>query len=369
MKIEAAVVRQKGGPFRIETVDLDEPRPNEILVRNTAVGICHTDLVIRDQGIPIPMPVVLGHEGSGIVERVGAAVAKVKPGDKVVMTYHSCGHCSSCYDGAPAYCAHLVPNNFSGRRPDGSATIHQDGVPLSANFFQQSSFATHSLATERNIVKVDDQLPIDTLALFGPLGCGIQTGAGAVLNSLRPKAGSTLAVFGVGSVGLSAIMAARLAGCGMVIAIDLNEERLELARSLGATHTVDAKSIDAVDFIRAATGGLGADFSLEMTASPKVLRQAVECLHTRGVCGLIGLPPAGAEVTLDMASILFGRTLKGIIEGDSVPEIFINQMIGLHMQGRFPIDRIMRHYQFDAINAAVDDTEGGRAIKAILRIN
>ena len=369
MKIEAAVLRQQGGPFRIETVDLDTPRPDEILVRNIAVGICHTDLVIRDQGIPVPLPVVLGHEGSGIVERVGAAVTKVKPGDKVVMTYHSCGHCPSCYDGAPAYCANLVPNNFSGRRADGSATVHQDGIAFSANFFQQSSFASHSLATERNTVKVDQQLPLDTLALFGPLGCGIQTGAGAVLNSLRPRAGSTLAVFGVGSVGLSAIMAARLAGCAVIVAVDLNEERLELAKSLGATHTVNARAVDAVDFIRAATGGAGADFSLEMTASPKVLRQAVECLHTRGVCGLIGLPPAGTEVALDMASILFGRTLKGIIEGDSVPEIFINRMITLYQQDRFPIDRIMRHYRFDQINTAVDDTEDGLAIKAVLRIS
>lgn len=368
MKIEAAVVREQGGQFNIESVDLDVPRHDEILVRNIAVGICHTDLVVRDQGIAMPLPVVLGHEGSGIVEQVGASVTKVKPGDKVVMTYHSCGHCLSCYDGAPAYCSHLLPNNFSGRRLDGSATIHQDGIPFSANFFQQSSFATHSLATERNVVKVDSALADDTLALFGPLGCGIQTGAGAVLNSLRAKAGSSLAVFGVGSVGLSAIMAARLAGCAMIIAIDLNEERLELARSLGATHTVNARSVDAVDFVRTLSGG-GVDYSLEMTASPKVLRQAVECLHTRGICGLIGLPPAGTDVALDMGSILFGRTLKGIIEGDSVPEIFISQMINLHLQGRFPIDRIMRHYRFDQINAAVHDSETGQAIKAVLRIH
>lgn len=367
MRIEAALVREKGGLFSIETVDLDEPRPDEIIVKNLATGICHTDLVIRDQFIPVPLPALLGHEGSGIVVKVGSQVRKVRPGDRVVMTFHSCGVCPSCAEGDPAYCADLASNNFSGRRPDGSASVHWNSEPISANFFQQSSFATHSLATERNVVRVDDGISDETVSLLGPLGCGIQTGAGAVLNSLQPKAGSSVVVFGAGSVGMSAVMAAKLVGCSTIIAVDLNPERLELAKQLGATDIVNAAVTDSLDFIRSRTKG-GADYSLETTASAKVLRQAVECLHVRGVCGSIGLPSAGTEVTLDMLSILFGRTLKGIIEGDSVPDIFIKRLITLHMQGVFPIERLMTHYAFGDINKAVEDTEQGHAMKAILHM-
>lgn len=368
MDIKAAIIREKSGPFSIESVSLSDPRPDEILVRVVGSGICHTDLVVRDQYVPIPLPVVLGHEGAGVIESVGRDVKHVKAGDKVVLSFHSCGHCPSCEEGEPAYCDHLMANNFSGRRLDGSASVQLAGREISANFFQQSSFATHALVTERNVVKVPDSVSLDALPLYGPLGCGIQTGAGAVLNTLNPRAGTSIVVFGAGSVGLSAVMAARLAGCATIVAVDLNEARLALAKELGATHTVNPKEADPVDLVRSVTGGRGADYSLETTALPRVLRQSVECLHARGVCGSIGLPPAGTEVTLDMLSILFGRTLRGIIEGDSVPNIFINRLINLHQQGKFPVDRIMTHYRFDEINKAVEETERGDAIKAILHM-
>ncbi len=368
MEIKAAIVHEKGGEFSIETVHLDDPRPDEIQVRLVGSGVCHTDLVIRDQYVPVPLPAVLGHEGAGIVERVGSAVRSVRSGDRVVMSYHSCGHCSSCSEGSPAYCNHLLPNNFSGRRLDGSASVKYHSEEISANFFQQSSFATHALCTERNIVKAADDLDEDELALYGPFGCGIQTGAGAVLNAFNPRAGSSIAVFGTGSVGLAAVMAARLAGCAHIIAIDLNPERLQLARELGATATLDPRSQDAVDFIRSTTNGVGVDYSLETTALPAVLRQAVECLHVRGVCGVLGLPPGGTEAVFDMQSILFGRTVKGIIEGDSVPSVFIPRLIELHRQGRFPVERIVTRYPFEDINRAVKETERGTTIKAVLRM-
>ncbi|MFT4065585.1 NAD(P)-dependent alcohol dehydrogenase [Paraburkholderia sp.] len=368
MEIKAAVVNEKAGKFSIETLSLDDPRPDEILVRIVGSGVCHTDLVVRDQYVPIPLPIVLGHEGAGVIEAVGRDVTRFKKGDHVVMSYHSCGHCPSCEEGEPAYCDHLMPNNFSGRRIDGSASVKKNGTEISANFFQQSSFATHALATERNVVKVPDSVGVEQLPLYGPLGCGIQTGAGAVLNTLNPRAGTSIVVFGAGSVGLSAVMAARLAGCTTIVAVDLNPARLDLARQLGATHIINAKSDDPVEVVKSATKGRGADYSLETTALPRVLRQAVECLHARGVCGSIGLPPAGTEVTLDMLSILFGRTLRGVIEGDSVPGIFIGRLIELHQQGRFPVEKIMTHYRFDEINKAVADTEEGHAIKAVLHM-
>lgn len=368
MDIKAAVVHRKGGEFSIESVHLDAPRPDEVQVRIVGCGVCHTDLVIRDQYVPVPLPAVLGHEGAGIVERVGRDVKSVEPGDRVVMSYHSCGHCASCNEGSPAYCDHLLPNNFSGRRVDGSASVQMNDRDISANFFQQSSFATHALCTERNLVKAPSELTEEELALYGPFGCGIQTGAGAVLNAFNPRAGTSIAVFGAGSVGLSAIMAARLAGCANIIAIDIQPSRLELARALGATAVADPRQTDPVDFIRSNTAGRGADYSLETTALPAVLRQAVECLHVRGVCGLLGLPPGGTEASLDMQSILFGRTLKGIIEGDSVPSVFIPRLINLHRQGRFPVEQLVTRYAFEDINRAVRETEQGLTVKAILRM-
>src|SRR5580693_4370229 len=207
----AAVVREKGGRFALERVCLDEPRPDEVLVRIRGVGMCHTDLVARDQYFPVPLPAVLGHEGAGVVEAVGSAVTKVAPGDHVVLSFASCGACANCRQGAYAYCDDLYGRNFSGARPDGSRTCcDADGHRIGGSFFSQSSFATRALATERNVVKIPSDVPVE---LMGPLGCGIQTGAGAVMNALRPKAGESIAIFGAGSVGMAAALAARVVGC------------------------------------------------------------------------------------------------------------------------------------------------------------
>jgi aryl-alcohol dehydrogenase len=217
----------------------------------------------------------------------------------------------------------------------------------------------------RSAVKLTDDIPYEVVA---PFGCGIQTGAGSVLNSLRPPAGSSIAVFGAGSVGLAAIMAAALSGCTTIIAVDLVPARLEMALSLGATHSIDARTQDATAEILKLTGG-GADFSLEVTASPKVLRQAVECLAPTGVCGLIGAAAFGTEVLLDMNSILIpGRTVRGLVEGDSIPSLFIPRLVELWRQGRFPVDQIVSTYDFDAINQAVRDAEAGSVIKPVLRM-
>ncbi|HEY0180637.1 MAG TPA: NAD(P)-dependent alcohol dehydrogenase, partial [Dokdonella sp.] len=332
-RIKAAVVREKGGAFRIEPVELEDPRADEVLVRIAGVGMCHTDLVVRDQYFPTPLPAVLGHEGSGVVAKVGAAVTKVKPGDHVVLSYASCGACANCQAGRYGYCNDLYGRNFSGGRPDGTSPCRDaHGGRVSACFFSQSSFGEYALATERNVVKIADDVPLE---LMGPLGCGIQTGAGAVINALKPGAGTSIAIFGAGSVGLAATMAARVVGCARIIVVDLNAQRLALARELGATHVIDAGREDAVAAIQALTGD-GAQYSLECTGLPKVARQAVDCLRLTGVCGVIGVAPLGTEVSLDMNGILFGRTVRGIIEGDSVADVFIPQLIELWKQGRFP---------------------------------
>jgi aryl-alcohol dehydrogenase len=364
VRITAAVTAHKGAPFTLEQVELGPLRADEVLVRIAAAGICHTDLIVRDQWYPVPLPAVLGHEGAGVVEQVGAGVTAVGPGDHVALSYHSCGHCPCCATGLPAYCHAFFTLNFGAARPDGTSALERDGAPLHAHFFGQSSFATHSVANARNVVKLDPGIPLEIVA---PFGCGIQTGAGAVLNVLRPQAGTAIAVFGTGSVGLAAVLAARIAGCTTIIGVDKHAARLETARELGATHTVVAGSEDAVAAIMRITGA-GADFSLEVTASPQVFRQAVECTAPTGVCGLIGAPAFGTEVALDMNSILVcGRTIRGIVEGDSVPSVFLPRLIELWRQGRFPVERFMTFYDFDQIERAARDAEAGEVIKPVLR--
>ncbi|MGW4201369.1 NAD(P)-dependent alcohol dehydrogenase [Streptomyces sp. NPDC004726] len=366
LAVTAAVVRETGGPFVREELTLDARlRPDEVLVRVVASGVCQTDVHVRDQHLPTPLPAVLGHEGAGVVERVGDAVTTVVPGDHVVMTYQSCGHCRPCLSGFPAYCARSFPANFGGSRLDGTNALRDgDGAEVHGHFFGQSSFATHALATERNVVKVDDDLPLELLA---PLGCGLQTGAGAVLNSLRVPAGSSLVVIGTGTVGLAAVMAAKAAGAAPVIAVDIVPERLELAAELGATHTVDAREEDVAARIAEITDG-GADYVLEITARPGMLTLAVNALAPLGTAALIGGAPAGARAEVDMNALLGGRTVRGIAQGDSIPQLFIPQLIDLYRTGRFPFDRLITTYGFDEINEAVADTRSGAAIKPVLRV-
>src|SRR3981081_4577361 len=274
MKITAAVARAKQAPFQLETVSLEKPRSDEVLVRLVATGICHTDISMRDHKIyPIPHPVVLGHEGAGIVEQVGAGVTKVKIGDPVSLTSNSCGHYPSCVEGMPVYCYDFNGHNFTGSRPDGTSPLSRSGEKIHY-FHAQSSSATHSVARERSVVPVGKDAPLE---LLGPLGCGVMTGSGAVINSMAVGVGQSIAVFGTGSVGLSAIMAAKLVGAGIIIAVDLVESRLALGRELGATHTVNPDKDSVVAAVKAITGH-GVNFTLDTTGNMKVLRQAMDVL-------------------------------------------------------------------------------------------
>lgn len=362
MKIKAAVVREKSGPFLLETVELDDPKDREVLVRIAGAGVCHTDLLARDQRVPVPLPGVFGHEGSGIVERVGRCVTKVKPGDRVVMTYMTCGTCPACVEGKLSHCYDSGAYNFAGSRPDGSSTLRRGSETLHGSFFCQSSFATYALASERNVVQVPKDVPLEIL---GPLGCGIQTGAGSVINSLNPPIGSSIAVFGAGSVGQSAIMAAVAVGCRTIIAVDIRPSRLDFAKQLGATHTLHAGEQSPVAAIRSITR-IGADYSLECVGEPEVLRQAVDCLCIGGTCGLVGVASPGVGASLEMVHLLYARTVKGIVEGDSNPDIFIPRLIGLHRLGRLPFDRMITTYALEEINQAVEDSENGRVLKAVV---
>jgi len=367
MKIDAAVVREESGPFEIETVELEEPRAGEVRVRVVGAGICHTDLSVRDQLLPTPLPAVLGHEGAGVVEAVGEDVTKVEPGDHVVLTFTYDDACEQCRDGQVALCENVMEMNFGGQRlSDGSTPLRdEDGEELSGMFFGQSSFATHAIATEENAVPVDDDVP---LAMLGPLGCGIQTGAGGVINVLDPQAGASIVVFGAGSVGLSGVMAADVKGCTDIVAVDPLAPRRETARDLGATHAIDPTAVEDVEgAIRDHLGG-GAEYTLETAGVAQVLRQAVDCLGHGGTCGVIGAPPMGTEVGLDVNDMLLGRTVTGITEGNANPDLFIPDLIDLYRRGKFPFDELVTFYDFDEIERAVADQEAGEVIKPVLRV-
>ena len=282
--------------------------------------------------------------------------------DHVVLSFNSCGGCNQCLRGNPSYCHNFQKYNTHGTRIDGSHTLSKDGYPVYGAFFNQSSFANYALASQRNTVKVPKDIPLEML---GPLGCGVQTGAGAVLNALRASAGSSIAVFGVGSVGLSAIMAAVVAGCTTIVGIDIQQRRLEVAQQFGATHVINANEEKPVEKIQSITGS-GVNFSIDTTAVPSVYRQAIESLDQMGVCGLVGVPKPGIEVNLEMSNLLWGRSTRGIIEGDSIPQVFIPQLIELYKQGRFPFDKLIKYYPIENINQAVQDSIDGITVKPVL---
>jgi aryl-alcohol dehydrogenase len=365
VEIKAAVVFETSGDFRIEQLELCDPNDDEVLVRIVAAGICGTDLGARAGHLPIPAPPsVFGHEGAGVVEKVGARVTKVKPGDHVILAWDYCEACTACKTGKVLYCQNFFLHNFHGARPDGTITLRKGDQLIHGSFFGQSSFADFALASERNVIKVRDDTPLEALA---PLGCGVMTGAGAVMNSLQPRPGASIAIFGVGPVGMSAVLGAVVCGCTTIIAVDINADRLKMARELGATHTVNAAEVNPVETILGITGG-GAEFTLECIGNPKVLRQAVDVLPRLGVCGLLGVVPPGTEVALNMDLIMNGRTVKGILGGDAIPDLFIPKLIELYCQGKFPFDRMITYYPFDDINTAVQDMEKGRVIKPVLRL-
>ena len=361
MHIQAAILRANDGPFTLETVEMAAPRRHEILVRIVGTGFCHTDVLPRNPGFLAQPPIILGHEGSGIVESVGSDVTDFAVGDHVLASFDSCGRCENCRRTHPAYCREFFARNLTGRAVDGIDTVHDaEETAVASRWFGQSSFASHVLLTERNAVKVDNSLPLEFL---GPLGCGIQTGAGSILEALKVGAGSTVAVFGAGGVGLSAVMAARVAGAARIVAVDLHSSRLKTALELGATDVVLGSDPDVAKQIRKLTTG-GAQFALDTTAVPEVVTSALSALRTTGTLGLVG---AGARpITLAPDALSSGKNIMGILEGDVTPQVFIPQLIELWQQGRFPFDRMITTYPMPEINAAESDSASGATIKPVL---
>ena len=369
MQIRAAVMEKSDGlvgrhDIRIEELELEPPRDDEVLIRITSCGVCGTDRGCIHAQMPYPTPSVLGHEGAGVVEQVGRQCTAVQPGDRVVLGFPFCGTCENCRRGQPRYCLHGRELLFSGYRLDGSTPLRRPGgKELSGRFFQQSSWATHTLALERQLVRVPDGSDAD---IMGPLGCSIATGAGTVLNELHPAPGGSLAVFGAGAVGLAAIMAARLTGLVNIIAVDKVQSRLDLARELGATHTFqsDAKTAEAIKDV---TGG-GADHSIECTNGYNLVTPAVECLGILGTCAVVGGSKPTAEMTLNHSDMeQHGKRLIGVLGGGGQPA-FLLALMRLQAQGRFPLEKLIRTYDFDDVNQAIDDSDAGEVVKPVLRM-
>ncbi len=351
--IKAAVLRKGGVPLHIESLEMEGPKDDEILVRIKASGICHTDIDFVDSWTG--EAVVLGHEGSGIVERAGKAVKGIRRGDHVVLSYQSCGRCRQCKKSRPAHCERFWEANFEFRRLDGSNALQRNNVR--GHFFGQSSFASHTLATERNIIKVPRSLSMEMLA---PLGCGIQTGAGTVMNSLKVAAGEGVAIFGTGSVGLASVMAARLVGANPIIGVDIIPRRLRLALELGATHVINSSRQDVISLITDISRGV--NYAIDTTGSIEIQQAAIDSLRPKGILALLTGESGGD-------SLPQGRRTVGIIQGDAVPQEFIPKLIRLYMAGKFPFDRLIRFYDFQDINLAIADSKNGKAIKPVLKMN
>ncbi len=360
MKITAAVSRGATDAPALEQLELEEPRAGEMRIRLVATGICHTDLH-EHPGRHSPHPIVLGHEGAGVVEKLGEGVNGFEVGDHVILSGNSCGNCPSCKANRPTYCDLAMPLCFGGKRLDGSTSLERGAVH--SHFFGQSSFATHCLVPQRTAVKMDKDLPLEKL---GPLGCGVVTGAGAVIEALKVGYGDTIAVFGTGGVGLSAVMAAKLVGARRIVAVDINRERLELARELGATDCIAADEDGVADKVRAVSGR-GVAFSFNTTTVPAVHTMALECLAMNGTAGFVAAP-RGEWAPKMFAMLAGGKQLRGILGGDAHPGLFLPKLADYWRQGRFPFDRLLTFYPFAEIDRAFADAHSGKAIKPVLLI-
>lgn len=367
MKATAAILNGPSQPFSIEPVEVDDPQAGEVRVQIHAVGVCHTDLVVATGMLGNAFPAVLGHEGAGVVEKVGPGVTKVKPGDKVLLSFNSCGKCSRCAEHSPAYCNDFFTANMICARTDGSTRLHKpDGQAVADNFFGQSSFASVAIANERNVLKVDDDADLAKLA---PLGCGIQTGAGAVLRSLGARAGQSLVVIGGGAVGLAAVMGGKIAGCNPIILIEPQAGRRSLALELGATHAVDPAAGDTTAQVRALVP-TGVDLAVDTSGHVPAIQAAIGMMASMGKIGLIGVPnaPDAAVMVPLIPWISIGGTVRGIIEGDSDIETFLPELIAHAKAGRLPYDKLITVYPLDQINQAIDDAHHGKAIKVVLKV-
>lgn len=373
MKIRAAVLETIGAPqpfdetrpLTIEELELDPPGDHEVLVRIRAAGLCHSDLSVIDGNRPRPVPMALGHEAAGVVKAVGAGVTDLSPGDHVVTVFvPSCGHCSPCAEGRPALCEPAAGANNAGTLVGGEHRLHRaDGTPVN-HHLGVSAFADHAVVSRHSLVRIDPDLPFHHAALFG---CAVLTGVGAAINSADIKAGQTVAVIGLGGVGLNSVLGALVAGAGQVIAIDLDEDKLAMARSLGASAGINAADEDCVSQVKALTNG-GVDCAIEMAGSEKALELAYQVTRRGGTTVTGGLAHPDRKVSIQQVSLVAEeRTLKGSYVGSCVPVRDVARYVSLFRQGRLPVDKLLSDtLTLDEINEGFERLANGKAIRQVI---
>ncbi len=361
--MKAAVLYEAGAPLKIENLTLDEPQQNEVLIKLVATGVCHTDLHFMKGEMPAPMPVVPGHEGAGIVEKVGPGVTTLKPGDHVIlMVAFNCGKCRYCYEGKPTWCVENLPVQMMATLPYGGIRLHK-GKQEIRHLFGLACYAEKVVVHERSAVKVRNDAPLDVVCL---LGCGTSTGIGTAINSARVKPGESIAIFGCGGVGLSAVMGARLAGA-RIIAIDVLDSKLEKAKELGADYVINAKKDDPQIKIMEILGG-GADYALEFIGNTEVMAKALGSIRPGGLLIVAGMAPLISMLNIAPFEFLIGKTITGAVQGDVIPQIDIPRYVDLYMAGKLPIDKLITNsYGLDQINEAYEALEKGKVIRSVIK--
>lgn len=363
MLIKAAVQRDFNLPWKIEELELDEPKEGEVLVKLVASAVCHTDLHLFKGDLPHPLPCVPGHEGAGIVEKIGPGVTSVKPGDHIVIWMCPyCGRCRACLNGKPYWCEQSAVLLLSGTMLDGTTRLRTKEGESIFHFFCDSSFAEYAVVLEKVAIKIRDDIPLEKACLFG---CGASTGIGAVLNHAKVKPGESVAIFGCGGVGLSALMAANLSGAYPIIAVDVLDSKLEIAKELGATYTINAKREDPLHRILSLTGGV--DYAFEAIGKVEVISILPDCIRSGGLGIVIGAAPYGSSISIDAGYFLFGKTLAGNLGGMTNPHIDIPKWLNLFMAGKLPIDKLItRTFSLDEINSALEALEKGKVLRSVI---
>jgi alcohol dehydrogenase len=372
MKIRAAVLNKMGAeapyekskPLTIEEFDLDDPEHDEVMVKIGAAGLCHSDLSVIDGNRPRPTPMVLGHEAAGVVEKLGPGVGDLNVGDHVVMVFvPSCGHCLPCAEGRPALCEPGAAANGAGTLLSGKRRLHRNGQEVN-HHLGCSAFAEYATVSRRSLVKIDKDLPLDEAALFG---CAVLTGVGAIINTAKVSAGSSVAVIGLGGVGLSSLLGAIAVGARRVVAIDLSDDKLGLARQLGATDTFNPSGPNTVDEIKAATSG-GVEFAFEMAGSVRAMDLAYRITRRGGTTVTAGLPPPNHTFALPQVNLVAEeRTVKGSYIGTCVPTRDLPRYIELYRRGKLPVDRLMSgRLKLDEINLGFDRLQEGKAVRQVV---
>jgi alcohol dehydrogenase len=372
MKIKAAVLEKMGAatpyekskPLAIQEVELDPPGRGEVLVKMAAAGLCHSDLSVIDGNRPRPTPMVLGHEAAGVVQELGPGVDDLAVGDHVVMVFvPSCGHCLPCAEGRPALCEPGAAANGAGTLLSGARRLHRNGGDVH-HHLGVSAFAEYATVSRRSLIKIDRELPFDEAALFG---CAVLTGVGAVINTARVSAGASVAVVGLGGVGLSSLLGAVAVGARRVVAVDLSDEKLGLARQLGATDTFNAGGANAIEEIRAATGG-GVEFAFEMAGSVRAMDLAYKITRRGGTTVTAGLPPPSHTFALPQVNLVAEeRTVKGSYIGTCVPNRDLPRYIELYRRGKLPVDRLMSgRLKLDEVNVGFDRLHEGKAVRQVI---